>query len=1263
MLRLLVFILAFGSFSSLLFAQQYSFRTYSLEEGLPQSEVRAFIQDSKHNLWVGTNGGGLSRFNGRTFETYTKKHGLPDNNITALFEDSDGNLWIGTTKGISKYDGREFHNFGVPEGMSSGFFFRIMQDNDGKIWAWGFHNQGGTFMLALEDGVLKNLTPEYEELNDENRILSVFLNKNGVLQLTTMNGLYDLNSKGISYSEINNLSELKDKFIFPFLNDNKGNLWIGAGGPNIDNQFFTYKDGVLTPVTLHEEMATANINFAMEDSHGSIWFSLVRKGVLKYTPQNSASSDEKFQFFTRQNGLPISFINVILEDHEGNIWLATNGAGLAKYSSDKFTALNAETGLSSEIIRSLFQDSKGNYWFGTAAGALIKYDGLNIENVLKEEDSQLGFVRNFHELGNGNLLLATYNGLWEFDGKDFTSVNEKYGLQEGSGVADLIVNGDEWWIAAFGEGLHRIYGQNRRLIEEDDDGNPIDNVTHLMKDSKGNLWITSNLKGITKFEPGTIEGAESGLSEKGEKITNFNAENGLNNDFIMQSAEDKYGNIWFATYGGGLNIYDGKNFSHIDMEDGLTSDNIYSVITDDEGNIWAGTQNGVDKITIDERGEVTSIENFDKYDGFTGIEANGMANYKDREGNLWFGTIKGAMRYKPGADKFNPIAPSSQITRLKLFFKDVDWDKGNEIGQLKGTTPWFNLPSDLSMPHDQNHLTFDFEALSFKVPEKVMYQWKLEGLDKDWSPATNRTDAVYANIPPGAYTFMVKASNNDNVWNEEPSTFSFVIRPPWYGTWWFRIFTVLLTAAGVYFVYKWRVRSIQEKKTELEGLVKEKTVEVVKQKDEILEQSRKLEKSYQNLELLSDVGKEITSNLKVEKIVQAVYENVNAIMDANVFWIGVFNENRKTIEFRGAIEEGRKLPSFDFNIKDDDRLAVWCFKNQKEVFINDYELEHKNYISEDRPIVAGKPAQSIIYLPLKKKGKCMGVISVQSRNKNAYREHHLSLLRNVAVHTNIALENAQAYEKMSRQSDDLQQQKVEIEQKNLELSDLNAEKNHLIGIVAHDLRNPLTSAMTFSAIFNEENDNLTEDQKEYNGHILNALNRMNDMVSRILDIKSIESKSLNMQFEKVNLDKVLKQVVLTLKKPIEEKKLKLNMQLDASDAYTSLDVSYTTQVFENLISNAIKFSSAGTQITIRSFVENGQLLTEIQDEGPGLTQEDMQHLFKKYQTLSAKPTAGESSTGLGLSIVKKYVDAMDGNVWCESTPGQGAKFIVAFGSC
>jgi signal transduction histidine kinase len=238
----------------------------------------------------------------------------------------------------------------------------------------------------------------------------------------------------------------------------------------------------------------------------------------------------------------------------------------------------------------------------------------------------------------------------------------------------------------------------------------------------------------------------------------------------------------------------------------------------------------------------------------------------------------------------------------------------------------------------------------------------------------------------------------------------------------------------------------------------------------------------------------------------------------------------------------------------------------------------------------------------------------------------------------------------------LAEKNEQIQTQILELNALNHEKNEMIGIVAHDLKNPLTSAMSITELFGSEE--ITEDQKVYLDLITKSLNRMNGLVAKILEIKVLESSSLKTNNSNVDLKQVAEQVISALKIQSDNKNIRIVADLD--EVVASLDRSLMVQIIDNLLSNAIKFSNHNTRVHITLKEAHQNIRLEIDDEGPGIMEEDKPLLFQKFRKLNARPTDGESSTGLGLSIVKKYVEAMKGKVWCESEFGQGAKFIVEF---
>jgi signal transduction histidine kinase len=253
----------------------------------------------------------------------------------------------------------------------------------------------------------------------------------------------------------------------------------------------------------------------------------------------------------------------------------------------------------------------------------------------------------------------------------------------------------------------------------------------------------------------------------------------------------------------------------------------------------------------------------------------------------------------------------------------------------------------------------------------------------------------------------------------------------------------------------------------------------------------------------------------------------------------------------------------------------------------------------------------------------------------------------------------EANETITAMHAEVQNQKEEILRKNEELLNLNNEKNNLIGIVAHDLKSPLNQVKGLVSIIKMKKDSLDEDTLSMVNMIENSILRLSGLIGKILDVEAIESRQLNLNMESVNLAEVLHDVTHRYEADAAAKGIVLHRQFQ-DDCVVKVDKAYLGQVVENLLSNAIKFSTADKQVFVSLVGKEHLVEITVKDEGPGISDEDKKKLFGKYQKLTAQPTGNETSTGLGLSIVKKFVEAMGGTIRCESTLDEGASFIVSF---
>jgi signal transduction histidine kinase len=249
-------------------------------------------------------------------------------------------------------------------------------------------------------------------------------------------------------------------------------------------------------------------------------------------------------------------------------------------------------------------------------------------------------------------------------------------------------------------------------------------------------------------------------------------------------------------------------------------------------------------------------------------------------------------------------------------------------------------------------------------------------------------------------------------------------------------------------------------------------------------------------------------------------------------------------------------------------------------------------------------------------------------------------------------------EEIARQNESITEQKKELEKKNVQLLQLNEEKHHLINVLAQDLRNPLTSSLCLADLLKSQTTDLSKEQVKSIEVIHKSIKRINHIINQVLDINEIENKSISLKPEVTNLLILLNEIREIYTYALAQKNIQLH--LDGSDLFVNVDPVYAALIFENILSNAIKFSPDGKNIYIRLIKKEDMAVVEIIDEGPGISEDDMKKLFGKYQKQCYQSTKQDETQGIGLSIVKKYTEAMKGKIWCTSKLGRGATIGVEF---
>jgi ligand-binding sensor domain-containing protein len=784
----------------------HSLSSFGKLQGLESAEISGLVEDKMGNLWISTNSGGITKYDGKNFTHYTIKEGLANNYVWCLLQDKNDNLWVSTVAfGLSRFNGNNFTNFKSKGGSLDNSADKLYEDKAGNIW---FSTIKG---LNKFDGKVFTTHPA----NDNQRFDTVFCfgeDANGNLCIGTVKGLniYD----GKSFSVYGRKEGLNSDTVGSIMKDALGNLWLGEY-----NRGITKFDGTtFTSFTTKEGLTDNNVISMLQDKQGNYWFGTQNGGVNKYDNKN-------FTHFTTKEGLSSNTVRCILEDRHGNIWFGT-AEGLNKYDGRTFTHITETEGLSDKIVMSLAQDKYDNMWFGTWEGGVNKYDGKTFSHFTMEQGMRNDAVADMLIDKSGNLWFGDYTGICKFDGKVFTHFAEKAMdvfsiLQDKSGNI---------WFGTFGNGAFKYDGVNFTHYTQKE-GLSDNYLCKVLEDKSGHLWFASYGGGITKYD--------------GKNFVHFTEKTGLRDNFVYNIHEDKSGNIWIGYLKQGVSRYDGKKFIHLNETNGLSNNEVRAIMEDSHGNIWFGTNSGVSKLEknkaklLDNVQAPESLTRLNHYfktysyeDGFYGIEvSNRNAIFEAKDGNIWIGAGDRLTSFHPEGETEDTIAPNIQLTGVMLFNEGITWQNytsetldgkfrvkdtsillGNGATLQKfhfdGLSKWYGIPGNLSLAYNNNNLTLQYVGITIQSPKKVKYQYQLKGFDNNWSAITDRTEATYSNLPHGSYTFKVKAMNGDGYWSKE-FAYPFTIRPPWWHTWWAYALFTIASLSLIYAAFRYRLNEVR----------------------------------------------------------------------------------------------------------------------------------------------------------------------------------------------------------------------------------------------------------------------------------------------------------------------------------------------------------------------------------------------------------------------------------------------------------------------
>ncbi|MBA4853092.1 hybrid sensor histidine kinase/response regulator [Emticicia sp. BO119] len=833
-----------------------SFRHFSTNEGLSQGHVTAILKDQQGFMWYATYEG-LNKFDGYRFVIY--KHSSEDslslnnNIVNDILEDNNGTIWVGTATGLDRLNrGKDnFSHFFSSHKLLN--IHDIFQDSKNRLW---LGTTEGLYLINSTNGtftVFRHHETNNNSLSDD-AIDRIEEGKDGKLWIGTKNGLnkFDPETQNFVhyFNDPKNPKSIGSNWIKALFRDSQNNIWVGTqrGGVSrynvSDGSFTNFKHDPKNP----KSIGYNDILSFIEDPEGNIWIGTENGGISVYNPENNL-----FQTFLNDandnSSLSNNSVYCMYIDDIDNIWVGTYSGGvnfLPKFGN-KFSLYKEGTpvsGLKNSSILSIAGDSNGNVWIGTDGGGLSFFDKKkNTFTTYKKQTSNPSsinsdYVVSVAEIGKDLLGVGLYLGGFDILNKKtgkFThhlpDKNNTHSISSESVYAILKAKNGNVWLGTLSGGLSYYDVRTNSFTNythnpKDQNSISSDFVRALYEDENGTLWIGTD---------NSLDAFDKSTGKFAHYIHKNNDRKSIINNNVQVITEAKKGYLWVGTTDG-LALLDlkTKTFESISEKDGLPNNVINGILKDKKGDFWISTNKGITRYN-----PVTKkFRNYGISDGLQGNEFKPASAYQTVDGEMFFGGPDGLNIFHPDSMKDNTFVPPVHITDFLIFNKTVGINEKDSP-----LTSAISETKEIVLTHEQSVFSFEFAALNYTLSRKNQYAYKLEGFDKDWNYIGNRRTATYTNLDPGTYTFRVKASNNDGIWNEDGTSITIKVLPPFWETWWFRTLLIVSIIGAAIAYYRYRMGSIRAHNEKLERQVETRTAQLRKSTEDELKARQDAEKA------------------------------------------------------------------------------------------------------------------------------------------------------------------------------------------------------------------------------------------------------------------------------------------------------------------------------------------------------------------------------------------------------------------------------------
>ncbi|WP_158848192.1 two-component regulator propeller domain-containing protein [Algibacter sp. L1A34] len=952
------------------------FAFVNIKESVSKIGVHTIIQDQHDFIWIGTNGTGLNRFDGIDYRSYKSEindsTSLSSNTVNCSFLDSKNRLWFGTDNGINLYDDKNdrFKRIKLIGNEESKTILRVTSikgDKKGDLFVGTYGL--GLYKINSDTFKAEKITEKGVGFSTPLIVNALEIDANGQVYVATDEGIKQYNPDTNTLdSFLYNSNKYKDivKENFQCLLIDQNNLWAGSMSKglykikNIDNDSIESRkldkilisenrtlsilklpdgsimstienDGLyhmnnkgdvfnhyLSKKTNAKGIMSNSIWVLFLDHNERIWMGYYNAGIGLYDELYDKFDDIE-SLPNNPNSLQNAAVTAITKDEFDKIWIAMDGGGIDVYNpnSDQFTHINSLTngaysGITNDYIESLFIDSKKNIWAGSWNQGLyfLKYGTKKFINYNKT------------------------NKVGELESNNILSIAEDL---EGT-----------IWFASWDKGLHSYNPNTKKFTHHESDvfikHGIVDAYSRkIIIDKKGNLWLATTNKGLFKINK-LSDGNFSITSMASRMSKEFN--NHSTAKHVLSLAEGTNGSIWIGTRGAGLCKYNIKldTLFWYNKLNGLEAINITSVTEDLEGNIWLSSNSGITKLDV----KTDTFTQFTKNDGLLSNDFYINSTFRDDDGSLYFGNYKGIDYFKPSNILVNNTVPSLYLTGFKLFNETIFPNKDKSpLESVIGET------NHITLNHKESVFTIEYTGINYTRPEKNQYAYYLEGLEENWNYVGDLRSATYTNLDHGEYTFKLKSSNSDGVWNDEPLSLDICVLPPWWKTYEALFIYIILFVSGIYFLNRLaQLRMIEKQAITLE-------------QNKRLQEAALNEKKFQFFTNIShefrtpltlimnpinDIIKDHSLNLPlavkqkhniIYKNTQRLYRLINELLDFRKLELNkarVKAENLNLVDFTkdivGYFKEEALSNGIDLNLDADvTNIPLWCDASMMEKVI------------------------------------------------------------------------------------------------------------------------------------------------------------------------------------------------------------------------------------------------------------------------------------------------------------------------------------------